>query len=338
VKEKNERLGNAGGQALIEGIMMNGPKGAAAIAVRRGDGAIIVRKKKFVRLKDRVKILGWPVIRGVAGFIESMAFGYKCLMESAEVSGMLEIEEAEEESKLDKWLGKHLGENLTKVITVIAMIFSVILTVFLFMYLPSLAVDGLNSLAAGAVVKYNLKAFAEGIIRMAIFVAYLFLVSRMKDIKRTFMYHGAEHKTIFCYEAGEELSVENVKNYKRFHPRCGTSFIFSVMIISIIVSSLILVFFPSLKENRLLWTGVKIMIMPVLAGIGYEFIRFSGKHDNIFTRIMAFPGILMQRLTTAEPTDDMLEVAIASLEAVITEEDFEEKILNAPEEGKDENP
>lgn len=334
-QEKNCRLGTSGGQALIEGIMMNSPNGAA-VAVRRPDGSIVVKRKNMKRLKDRYKILGIPFVRGIVGFVESMILGYKSLMESAELSGMMELEEAEKgekQSKLDLWLEKHLGEKMMGVISVVAMVLGVGLAMLLFMFLPAFLFDKIDGAAGGSLIQF--KALFEGVLRIVVFVLYLFAVSRMKEIKRTFMYHGAEHKTIFCYEANEELVPEKIRKFVRFHPRCGTSFLFTVMIVSILISSAVLTLFPMLaqEENRLLWVAIKLLIMPLIMGVGYEFIRFSGKHDNAVTRFLSFPGLLMQRLTTIEPTDDMLEVAVAALEGALATEDFGERILNAPESG-----
>ncbi|MDR1630747.1 MAG: DUF1385 domain-containing protein [Oscillospiraceae bacterium] len=332
-QEKNCRLGTAGGQALIEGIMMNSPNGAA-VAVRKPDGSIVVKRKNMKRLKDRYKVLGLPFVRGIVGFIESMILGYKSLMESAELSGMLELEESEKEQnqgKFDAWLEKHLGEKMMGVISVVAMVLGLGLAMLLFTFLPAFLFDKINLyLADGGLIHF--KALFEGVIRIVVFILYLFAVSKMKEIKRTFMYHGAEHKTIFCYEANEELVPENIKKFVRFHPRCGTSFLFTVLVIGILISSAVLTIFPVLgqDENRLLWVAIKILIMPLIMGVGYEFIRFAGRHDNAFTRLLSSPGLLMQRLTTIEPTEDMLEVAVAALEGALATEDFGERILNAP--------
>ena len=322
--EIKERLGKAGGQALMEGIMMNGPKGAA-MSVRKTDGTIVTVPKEFKHARDKVKILGLPVIRGIVNFIESMVLGYKCLMESAELSGQLELEESEEDmSKLDKWLSDHFGPKMMAVISGIAMVLGVCLAFGLFVYAPSKIVALFDTYVLNDfMLNYAMRPLFEGIIRIAIFIAYLAAVTNMKDIKRVFMYHGAEHKTIFCYEAGEELTVENVKKYKRFHPRCGTSFMFIILIISILASSALAVIlkqFPSLTiggEHILnvswAWSIIKVLIMPFVMGIGYEILKFSGKHDNKCMRILVAPGLWMQRLTTKEPDDDMIEVGITAL-------------------------
>ena len=326
-KEINPRLGKAGGQALMEGIMMNGPQGAA-MSVRKTDGTIVTVPKEFKHARDKVKLLGLPVIRGIVNFIESMVLGYKCLMESAELSGQLELEETEENmSKLDKWLADHFGPKMMAVISGIAMVLGVVLSFGLFVYAPSKVVALFDThVLNDFMVNHAMRPLFEGIIRIAIFIGYLAAVSNMKDIRRVFMYHGAEHKTIFCYEAGEELTVENVRKYSRFHPRCGTSFMFIILIISILASSalaVVLNMFPDLKiagEHILnvawAWSLIKILIMPLVMGVGYEFLKFSGKHDNKIMRVLIAPGLMMQRLTTKEPDDSMIEVGITALKAV----------------------
>ena len=315
---------SVGGQALIEGIMMMGPEGAA-VSVRTPDGSIDTEKVPVKHLKDKFKFLGLPIIRGIVNYIESMTFGYKCLMISAEKSGLDNLSENDENSsKLDRWLNDHLNKKVMALLTGIASVLGIGLAFLLFFYLPTVSVKFLDSLTGGAIT--NFKALFEGIIRMCIFVLYIALVSLIKDIKRTFMYHGAEHKTIFCYENDLELTVENVKKQSRFHPRCGTSFIFVIIIISVILSSLISVTFKGIHENTVLWMIVKLLILPLIAGISYEFIKYAGKHDNFLVKILAAPGLWMQRLTTKEPDDDMIEVALAAFKAVINENPEEDKI------------
>ena len=322
MKANNEQLVRktaVGGQALIEGIMMMHPKGKAAVSVRTPDGTIDTEEIEVKHIKNKIKFLGWPLIRGVVNYIESMMFGYKCLMISAEKSGLEDIEEEENPSKLDKWLNEHINKKVMGVITAIASVLGVGLAFVLFFYLPTIIVDFINKLAGEALT--NFRALFEGIIRMAIFVAYIALVSLMKDIKRTFMYHGAEHKTIFCYEKGLELTVENIRKMSRFHPRCGTSFIFVIIIISVVISSAISVAFPYLRNHTLIWMAIKLLILPLITGISYEFIRYAGKHDNIFVKVLAAPGLWMQRLTTKEPDDDMIEVALTAFKAVLDEDE-----------------
>ncbi len=315
---------SVGGQALIEGIMMQGPKGAA-VSVRCPDGTIDTEILTPKHIKDKIKFLGWPIIRGVVSYVETMIFGYKCLMMSAEKSGLEDLEESEENmSKLDKWLNEHINKKVLGVLTGIASVIGIALAFLLFFYLPTTAVDFLNKLCDSALNNY--RALLEGIIRMIIFVAYIAAVSLMKDIKRTFMYHGAEHKTIFCHENGLDLTVENVRKQSRFHPRCGTSFIFVIIIISVIISSAISVFAPELRNQTLVWMAIKILILPLVTGLSYEFIKYAGKHENILVKILSYPGLLMQRLTTKEPDDDMIEVAIAAFTSVITDNKEDDQI------------
>lgn len=348
VKEKNPRLGKAGGQALIEGIMMNGPEGAA-ISVRRTDGKIITVPKENKHIKDKIPVFKLPILRGIVNYIESMILGYKSLMESAELSGQLELEETEEEmSKVDKWICDHFGPKMMSVISGIAMVFGVVLSMGLFVYLPSFVIKTADTyLFNNVLYDLALRPVCEGVIRIIIFVGYLAAVSNMKEIKRVFMYHGAEHKTIFCYEAGEELTVENVRKYSRFHPRCGTSFIFIILIISILMSSLlafILKQFPGIMigDKHILdvawaWSLIKIMVLPLIMGISYEVLRYSGKHDNAFIRVLTAPGLWMQRLTTKEPEDGMIEVGITALKAVVEGLDSVADTLYDPEEDKKED-
>lgn len=321
-KENLKNKASVGGQALIEGIMMMGPEGAA-VSVRVPDGSIDTEKVPVKHLKDKYKFLGWPIIRGIVNYIESMVFGYKCLMMSAEKSGLDDIDSSDEnQSKLDKWLSEHLNEKFMAVLTGIASVLGMGLAFVLFFYLPTITIKFLNGLTDGVLTDF--KALLEGVIRMCIFVVYIALVSLMKDIRRTFMYHGAEHKTIFCYESGLDLTVENVRKQSRFHPRCGTSFIFVIIIISVILSSAISVTFKGLHDNTVLWMAVKLLILPLIAGISYEFIKYAGKHDNALVKILAAPGLWMQRLTTKEPDDSMIEVALEAFKAVIPDEEVKE--------------
>ena len=317
-KDKAIHKTSIGGQALIEGIMMQGPKGAA-VSVRTPDGSIDTEIIDVKHIKDKIRFLGWPLIRGVVNYIESMMFGYKCLMISAEKSGLEDLEESEENmSKLDKWLNDHINKKVLAVITGIASVLGIGLAFLLFFYLPTIATNFINKLAGETLT--NFRALIEGVMRMIIFIAYIALVSLMKDIKRTFMYHGAEHKTIFCYENGLELTVENVKKQSRFHPRCGTSFIFVIIIISVIISSAISVAFPELRDQTVIWMAIKLMVLPLITGLSYEFIKYAGRHDNIFVKILAAPGLWMQKLTTKEPDEDMIEVALAAFNAVVTDD------------------
>lgn len=325
----NKKIASVGGQALIEGIMMQGPQGAA-LSVRCPDGTIDTEIMEIKHIRDKFKPFGWPMIRGIVNYVESMVFGYKCLMISAEKSGLEDMADDEEnQSKLDKWLSDHLSKGVMNILTAVASVLGLGLAFLLFFYLPSLIVDGINNLSDGNLANY--RALFEGVIRMAIFVVYIAAVSLMKDIRRTFMYHGAEHKTIFCYENDLPLTVENVKKQSRFHPRCGTSFIFVIIIISVIISSAVSVIAPQLRDERIIWMAVKLLILPFVTGISYEFIKYAGRHDNLFVRICAAPGLWMQRLTTKEPDDSMIEVAIsafnASMTGVVSEKETDEEII-----------
>ena len=315
MKEKQTKFASVGGQALIEGIVMKGPKGAA-MSVRLPSGEIETEFKHETPWRDKNAFFKLPLVRGIVGFVESLVTGYKYLMESAEKSTQGLEDDTENLSKVDRWINDHFGEKMMNIIGVISAVFGFGLAFVLFMWLPSFLVDLLTK---NALLKYH--ALFEGIIRVVIFVIYLLLVSQMKDIKRVFMYHGAEHKSIFCFEHGLELTVENVKKQKRFHPRCGTSFMFVMILLSILLSSALVLIFPALATvNRALWIAVKLLILPLVMGLGYEFIRYAGKHDNILVKILAAPGLWMQRITTKEPTDDIIEVGIAALQAVLNGE------------------
>lgn len=314
-----------GGQALIEGIMMRGPKGNA-MSVRMPDGSIETEVDQYVSIQKRYKVLGLPIIRGIAAFAESMITGYKYMMRSAD-KALTEEEKVEDMSKLDKWISEHFGEKMMTVVGVISMVLGVALAFLIFMYLPTLAVDLFDNYVLKNVDIDKFHPFIEGVMRIIIFILYMYLVSKMDTIKRTFMYHGAEHKTIFCYENGLDLTVENVRKMSRFHPRCGTAFMFVMIIISVLVSSALVLIFPGLAElNRVLWIAVKIAIMPFVMGLGYEFIKYAGKHDNAVVKFLSLPGLLMQRITTVEPTDDIIEVAIESIKAVITDNPEDDRI------------
>ncbi len=323
MSQENKKV-SIGGSALMEGIMMIGPEGVG-MSLRLPDGSIETQKKEQKMLKDKYKIARIPFIRGPINFVEQMIFSYKAIMESAEKTAMdIDDGSPEEMSKLDKWLVDHFGPKMMAVIGAISAIIGFGLAFLLFVYLPSLVADGIDYLIEDDITKY--KPLIEGIIRAILFVAYMFAVSFMKDIRRMFMYHGAEHKTIFCYENGLPLTVENIKKQSRFHPRCGTSFIFLVIIISIVVTSLVAILFPGLRETRLVWMAVKILLLPVLLGIGYEVLKFAGSHDNLFVKITSAPGLWMQRITTKEPTDDIIEVAIEATKKCLGE-DGEEVII-----------
>ena len=306
-----------GGQALIEGIMMKGPKGTA-MSVRMPDGTIETELEENTEVKKKT-IYKIPIVRGVFAFADSMITGYKYLMKSAD-KAMTEEEKQEDMSKLDKWLSEHMGEKMMGVVTAISSILGVVLSMLIFLYLPIEVVDLFDSYILKNTDISQFHPLIEGVMRIAIFVLYMYLVSKMDMIRRVFMYHGAEHKTIFCYENGLELTVENVRKMSRLHPRCGTAFMFVMLILSMAVSFTLVVIFPQLATiNKILWMLIKIAILPVIMGLGYEFIKYAGKHENVLVKILSYPGLLMQRITTVEPSDDIIEVAIESIKAVLTD-------------------
>ena len=298
-----------GGQAVIEGVMMRGKK-LYALAVRTPKKEIVVEKTPIKPAAERCKILGWPIIRGVVAFVDSLVMGMKVTTKSATLAGLDDIE-YDQESKFEKWLESKFGDKLADYLIYFRVAISIILCIGIFMVLPTFLGGAVTNLLHGDA---TLRSVIEGVIKIVIFVGYMFLVSQMKDIKRVFMYHGAEHKTINCFERGEELTVENVRHNTRFHKRCGTSFLVIVMLVSIILFFFI--------RTDVLWLRVlsRIILVPAIAGISYEFIRYAGKHDNWLVNIISAPGIAMQIITTSEPDDSMIEVAIASLNAVLEEE------------------
>ncbi|MCD7824049.1 MAG: DUF1385 domain-containing protein [Oscillospiraceae bacterium] len=309
-KNEPEFKSKIGGQALIEGVMMRGVD-TEAMAVRLPNGEIEVEQWELKPAKWYRKV---PFIRGCVNMVVSFVDGYKCLSKSADKS--MEGIEEEEPSKFEKWLTDKFGDKLMNAVMVVATVLGVLLALLLFMYLPALATKGLSLLIPALAEMSFVKNLIEGIIKIAIFVAYLWATSLLSDMRRTYEYHGAEHKTIFCYEHGLDLTVENVKKQKRFHPRCGTSFTFLVLFISIFVFSVFQVSWDSL----LLRVGIKILLLPIIVAIAYELIRLAGKYDNIFTKIISAPGLWIQRLTTKEPDDSQIEVAIAAFKPCIPED------------------
>ena len=302
-----------GGQALIEGILMRGPE-KDAIVVRAPEGLVTkVTERKFI--KDKFPILGWPIIRGMATFLSSIVTGVKALMFSADY---FPDDESAQPGKFDQWLEKHVpAEKLQSVLVVFSVILSLGMTLVLFMLLPTF-IAGLFHAQSAAL--HNL---IEGVVKVLIFLAYLILCSKQKDVRRVFCYHGAEHKTIFCYEAGLPLTVENARIQPKHHPRCGTSFLFVVIIVSILVSSIV---FPYINwQNIWVRIGVKLLLLVPVVGITYEFNRAVGAHDNKLTRILSAPGMWMQNFTTNEPDDSMLEVAIEAMKLVLPEEQGKDK-------------
>ncbi len=313
-EEKNPRLGKVGGQALLEGIMMRSGDDIA-ISVRAMDGTVRSKKTKFVSLRKKYKFLGIPFIRGMVSFVESLVMSYKTMDEGVDMLGI-----EEEETKFEKWLKKKFGANLMDVLMPLAMVLGVFLALGIFVFLPTL-IAGWIAIPFGNDIGIW-KSVIEGVLKVGIFVAYMLLVSLVPDIKRTFEYHGAEHKSIFCYENGEELTVENVKKYSRFHPRCGTSFMFVMILIGIIIG-----FILPTDMNTILRGVCKVLLLPVTMGLGFEFLMYAGKHDNWLIRALSAPGLWMQRITTKEPSGDQIEVAIKSLKLAMPDEFPNEEML-----------
>ena len=312
-----------GGQAVMEGVMMRGPY-KTAVAVRKSDGEIVM-KIDDNGTKKRNKFLKLPIIRGCVNFIDSLVIGMRALMYSAE---FVDVEEEESESKFEKWLENKLGDKLKDAVIYFAVFLSVIMSIGLFILLPSVLSGAVESIPAlkWLTDKQAFTSVFEGIMRMVIFLGYMALVSQMKDIKRVFEYHGAEHKTISCYEAGEELTVENVKKHSRFHPRCGTSFLLFVMIISIIIYA----FLPRFDEYTkivaiLLRMGTRLLCLPIVAGLSYEVIKWAGRSSSKCVGVLSKPGLWLQKLTTREPDDLQIEVAISSMKPCIPENKEEDK-------------
>ena len=357
-----------GGQALLEGIMMRGPK-KSAMAVRRPDGEMVVEVSDL-KSANRKGFLKWPIVRGVVGFIDSMVVGYSAMMRSAEISGLDEAIEEEEREKAEKKAAKEAEKRAKKLgitveelaereaaekpaeakeeapakesapapkeekkdtsgmmtgVMVVALVLGLGLALLLFKVLPEsiyeLITWAFPSLEGEGYWFNLIRAAITGVVKIAIMVAYMAAVTLMKDIKRTFMYHGAEHKTIFCYEQGLELTVENVRRQSRFHPRCGTSFLILMLLVSIVVN----MFIPAtIVDHKILnivaRTGIGLITLPFIMGIGYELIRFAGRHDNLFTKLISAPGVWLQHITTKEPDDSMIECAIAAVKEVIPED------------------
>lgn len=311
-REKVQKITSIGGQALMEGIMMRGPF-KSTIGVRKSDGSIELEEIQPMNLVKKYKILRLPILRGVANMIDSLVTGNKALMLSADKA--LEGEDVSEEelSKFDKWVDKHFGDKFINVIMTITTIIAIAFCIGVFFFVPTWLFNLLSSAFPALNEHMIWRSAFEGIIRIILFLIYMSFCTLQKDVKRVFQYHGAEHKTIFCYEKGLPLTVENVRKQIRFHPRCGTSFIVLMLIVGILIG----LFIPFTE----VWlrSTVKILLLPLTVGIGYELIKICGKHDNAITRIIAAPGIWMQHITTKEPEDDMIEVAIAAMEDVIPE-------------------
>lgn len=305
-----------GGQAVIEGVMMRGID-KAAMACRLPDGTIDLEEWEIKDGKNPPWYRKTPFVRGIFSFLTSLIDGYKCLTRSA--NKQMTEDDEEEMTGFEKWLDEKLGDKLTPIISGISMVLGVALALLLFMYIPSLISKFIDkhiiSLSSFG------KNVIEGLLKIAVFIGYTALTALMKDIRRTYEYHGAEHKTIACYEHEEELTVENVKKFTRFHPRCGTSFIFLVLFISIFVNTI----FRVSWANIMLRVLIKVALLPVVTGIAYELIRLAGRYDNIFTRIISAPGLWIQRITTSEPDTSQIECAIAALKACIPENKEDDK-------------
>lgn len=316
---------SVGGEALLEGVMMRG-KSDIAIAIRKPDGEILVERQPLRTLSQKYSIVNLPIIRGVVSMVESMVTGIKALMYSAE---FIEVDDEIPEPQEKPGKKKKDDGKISGVWLVVSVIAALIFGIGLFMVIPYLISRlplWIFGDAAGFTTTITFMNITEGIIRIALFVLYIILINRIKDVKRVFQYHGAEHKTIYCYEKDEELTVENARKYSTRHPRCGTAFLFIVMIISIFMFSII--------GKHAVWVSVilRLVLIPLIAGISYEIIKWAGKSDNWLTRTISWPGMAMQRFTTQEPDDGQLEVAIAALKNVIyTEEELaEETARNAP--------
>ena len=311
------RLNKVGGQAVLEGVMMKAGK-RTVTTCRKDDGSIVVYDSEFVSVRKKHKILNLPILRGVVNFIEMMILSMKTLNDSADALGI-----EEEGGKFEEWCKKHFGRRSTDVIMAISLILGLGLSLLLFLFLPTWSADGINWLWQNAfhkdAISPSVIAVLEGVLKVTIFIVYLLLVSMLKDIKRTFMYHGAEHKTIACFEAGEELTPENAAKHRRFHPRCGTSFMFLMIAIGIVVGMFVRNMMPE-GTHTLVISLIKLALLPLTMGVGYEILMLAGKHDNIITRIISAPGMWVQRITTKEPTLDMLEIAIVSTKCALRDE------------------
>ena len=353
MKEKNEliacrRKTSIGGQALMEGIMMRGPK-MTAMAVRNTKGEIVVEEFETTSAK-RPAFCRWPIIRGILGYVDAMTLGYKCLMRSAELSGLEDVVEEKpkkkkgkkgstepveadsaietteqapaekEEKKEDK-----MPAWVMALVSVVSVVLGFGLAIGLFMILPTFLYGLVAPFIEGENVVLNSiwKSSIEGVLKVVLLVGYMAAISLMKDIRRTYMYHGAEHKTIFCYEAGLPLTVENVRAQNRFHPRCGTSFLILMLLVSIFISFFIDPISAAISGEVLplgLRALVKLALIPIIVGVGYELIKFAGRHDNTLTRIISMPGVWLQHLTVFEPDDAMIECAITAVERVIPDD------------------
>ena len=304
-----------GGQAVIEGIMMKN-KSDYATAVRKPDGEIEIQKEQYVSMTEKVKFCSLPFVRGVFNFVDSMILGMRTLSFSA---GFYEDDEDSEPGPFEMWLDKVFGEKVEKALMAVVMVFSVVMAIGIFMVLPLLIAGGFRRFVSSPTVM----AILEGCIRIGIFVTYILLISRMEDIRRTFMYHGAEHKCINCIEHGMTLTVDHVRQSSKQHKRCGTSFLFLVLAISIIMLVLVR------AETPLMRIVIRIALLPVIAGISYEFLKLAGRSENPVVNLLSKPGLAIQKITTKEPDDGMIEVAIQAVEAVFDWRAYEAENFHA---------
>ena len=353
MKEKNEliacrRKTSIGGQALMEGIMMRGPK-MTAMAVRNTKGEVIIEEFETTTAK-RPAFCRWPIIRGILGYIDAMTLGYKCLMRSAELSGLPDASEEKPKKKKNKKRSAETVEAtpetnseeqvpeekeekkedkipawMMTLVSIVSIVLGFGLAIVLFMLLPTFLYGLFEPFIkiGNTIVDSLVKSVFEGILKIVLLVGYMAAISLMKDIRRTYMYHGAEHKTIFCYEAGLPLTVENVRAQNRFHPRCGTSFLILMLLVSIFISFFIDPISAAISGEVLplgLRALVKLALIPIIVGVGYELIKFAGRHDNALTRIISLPGVWLQHLTVFEPDDGMIECAIKAVERVIPDD------------------
>ena len=319
------RRPDIGGQAVMEGVMMKAPD-AIAISVRRPNGDIVTKRKAYVPLSAKHKWMGWPIVRGVVNFVTMLSMGMSTLQDSTDMLGIMD----EEPTKFEKWLAKKLGKGIDKIVMGTAIVLAVILSVGLFFVIPELVARGLKALMPDPAMNWLINLLS-GIVRICILIAYILFCSTVPDVRRTFEYHGAEHKTVYCNENDLPLTPENAQQFTTLHPRCGTSFLLIVMVISILVfsvaSSGLLAAVPALEAMRgtflfrLLMICFKLLLLPVVVGITYEINRLVGRYDNWFTAALSAPGLWMQNFTTNEPDDSMIEVGIAAVQAVLPEEE-----------------
>lgn len=297
---------SVGGQALIEGVMMKGPDGLA-MAVRKSDGEIVVKKEPVSKI-EKSKLYKIPVLRGVIAFFNSMIIGVRAITYSAEF--FEEGNSQYDKSKFEKWLEEKLGDKADDIVTYFSVFLALAMALLIFMFIPTFLINFLKNIFTNQLV---LSGF-EGILKILMFIGYIIIISRMKEIKRVFEYHGAEHKVIYCYESGKPLTPENAREFTTLHPRCGTSFLLFVMIISIILFSFI--GWESLIERII----IKLILLPLVAGISYEIIKVAGKSKSKIMRLLSYPGLMLQKLTTKEPDDSQLEVAIEALKSILVKD------------------